>query len=318
MDLKIKGLWTGAGLALALAMTAQATPAAAQANEVIPLYKGAVPGVDNWPRKEAAFELNDPIFNPPKPDTVVVNVTVPTLTVFRPAPGKANGTAMVVAPGGGFRVLSYRQEGVDIAKWLTAKGVTVFVLKYRLNQMPVESGDDIVKGMAAMARMAASAPAGAGPPQPPRITIGPVENGAISDGQEAVKLVRARAAEFGVDPNRIGIIGFSAGGMVSGGAAVRAAPADRPNFVGIIYSFVPDPIPAGAPPAFMAAAADDPLSGAMPELFTRWRAAGAPAEIHIYAKGHHGFGAYRQGLPVDGWMDAFYAWLGQQGFAPAG
>src|ERR1700748_3172591 len=102
-----------------------------------------------------------------------------------------------------------------------------------------------------------------------------VEQLGISDGGQAVKLVRARAKEFGIDPQRIGIIGFSAGGAVSGGASVRAEPADRPHFVGIIYGGVPGAIPANAPPAFLAAAADDPLSQGLPDLFGRWRASGA-------------------------------------------
>ena len=104
------------------------------------------------------------------------------------------------------------------------------------------------------------------------------------------------------------------GGAVSGNSAITPVAGERPNFVGIIYSDVRDPIPAGAPPAFMAAAADDPLSMGMPDLFARWRKAGSPAELHIYSKGQHGFGTHKQGLPVDGWLDAFDAWIVQQGF----
>jgi acetyl esterase/lipase len=115
-----------------------------------------------------------------------------------------------------------------------------------------------------------------------------------------------------VSPDHIGIIGFSAGGVVSGSAGISDT--NRANFVGIIYSNVAGTIPANAVTAFMAAAADDPLSAGMPDLFARWRAAGAQAELHIYAKGQHGFGMRKQGLPVDGWIDAFGAWLDQQGF----
>lgn len=146
--------------------------------------------------------------------------------------------------------------------------------------------------------------------------IGAVELAALSDGQQAVKIVRAHAKEFGIDPKRVGIIGFSAGGAVSGGSTARAPAADRANFVGVIYAGVPDDLPAQLPPAFFAAAADDPLSSTMPDLFVRWRATGAPAELHIYAKGDHGFGTRQQGLPVDHWLDAFHAWLAQQGFVP--
>jgi acetyl esterase/lipase len=174
--------------------------------------------------------------------------------------------------------------------------------------------------LAAATRPAPKTSDGAVAPAPPmpRLEFGPVELSAIADGQEAIKLVRSRAKEFGVDPQRIGIIGFSAGGAVAGGAAVRAQPADMPNFVGIIYGGVPGAIPAQAPPAFLAAAADDPLANGMPDLFARWRASGASAEMHIYAKGQHGFGTAKQGLPVDHWLDTFFDWLGQQGFAPRG
>ena len=313
------------GLALAIpTLSIAETP-----SEVIPIWDGVAPGSEGWTQKEGRMEVNNPLFTPPLADTLVWNVTRPTLTVFKPKSGKANGAAVVVAPGGGFRVLSYDNEGLRVAQWLADRGVTAFVLKYRLNRMPDEPAEvrkDMDRMMAAGgARPPGSPPAGApragpapgGPPAGapgPLMQFGPVELDAIADGQQAVKLVRSRAKEFGIDPHRIGIIGFSAGGAVSGGAAVRAEPADRPNFVGVIYSNVPGVIPANAPPAFFAAAADDPLSSAMPDLFTRWRASGAVAEIHIYAKGRHGFGTAHQGLPVDHWLDAFHAWLAQQGF----
>lgn len=299
----------------ALGLLAAATPSGVLAQtEVIPLYNGTAPGTEGWTQKEIQFDLEDRRFNPPNPDTLVVNVSRPTLRVFRPAAGKANGTAVIVAPGGGFRVLSYKNEGLRVAQWLADRGVTAFVLKYRLHGMSVTNAEDVEKGMAQMAKEAGARTTST---DGPAITMGPVENGAIADGEAAINLVRARAKEFGIDPARIGIIGFSAGGAVSGGATIHAPAAQRPNFVGIIYSFTPGQIPQGAPPAFMAAAADDPLSSAMPQLFSRWRAAGASAELHIYAKGQHGFGTAKQGLPVDGWLDAFHAWLAQQGFVPA-
>jgi len=301
------------GRLIALALLVGSAPSSLLAqSEIIPLYKGAAPGTEGWTQKEIQFDLLDRRFNPPNADTLVVNVSRPTLTVFRPAAGKINGTAVIVAPGGGFRVLSYKNEGLRVAQWLADRGITAFVLKYRLHAMPVSNAEDVEKGMAQMAKEA-----GARSTAAPAITIGAVENGAIADGEAAVNLVRTRAKEFGIDPARIGIIGFSAGGVVSGGAAVHPPAEQRPNFVGIIYSFTPGQIPQGAPPAFMAAAADDTLSTAMPQLFSQWRAAGASAELHIYAKGQHGFGTAKQGLPVDNWLDAFHGWLIQQGFVPA-
>jgi len=288
-----------------------------QEHEIIQLYQGVAPGADGLVQTETAIDLQDPRFNPPNPDTLVVNVSHPTLTVFRPAAGKANGAAVIVAPGGGFRVLSFKNEGLRVAQWLADRGVTAFVLKYRLNPMPTNAAD-IMKGMDQMMRAAASRPASAPAGPPPGLIMGPIENGAIGDGQQAIKYVRSHAGEYGVDPAKIGIIGFSAGGAVSSGATIRAAAADKPNFVGIIYAFAPDPLTAGLPPAFMAGAADDPLAARMPAMFGNWLATGAKGELHIYAKGQHGFGTARQNLPVDGWLDAFHAWLGQQGFVPSG
>jgi acetyl esterase/lipase len=300
-----------------------AASAVAQApSQVIPVWDGTPPGSLETSQKEGSLDLNDVRFTPPNPDTLVWNVTQPSLAVFKPAAGKANGAAIIIAPGGGFRVLSYKNEGLRVAQWFADHGVTAFVLKYRLNRMPDDPAE-VRKGLDQMlaaatrpASKTADGTAATAPPMP-RLEFGPVELSAIADGQQAIKLVRSRAKEFGVDPQRIGIIGFSAGGAVAGGASVRAEPADRPNFLGVIYGGVPGAIPPHVPPAFLAAAADDPLSNGMPDLFARWRASGASAEMHIYAKGQHGFGTAKQGLPVDHWLDAFYAWLAQQGFVPA-
>jgi acetyl esterase/lipase len=301
-------LWCGCALA--------AEPAK---NQVIPLYEGTAPGSEGWTQKEGMMDVNDPHFGPASADALVWNVTHPTLTVFRPAAGKGNGTAIIVAPGGGFRVLSWKNEGLNVATWLSEHGYTAFVLKYRLHRMPDDPAD-VRKDMERV--MSGPPPGTAGPPGSssggpgmPRMQIGPEEQAGISDGQRAVALVRSRASEFGISPDRVGIIGFSAGGVVSGSAGISEK--DRANFVGIIYSNVAGKIPANASTAFMAAAADDPLSAGLPDLFQRWRAAGAEAELHIYAKGHHGFGTRKQGLPVDHWMDVFEAWLQQQGFGAA-
>jgi acetyl esterase/lipase len=299
------------------ALGATSGNAAAPAPEVIPLYDGVAPGSETWTQKEGSFDLEDKRFTPANPDTLVWNVTRPVLTVFRPASGKSNGAAVIIAPGGGFRVLSYKNEGLRVAQYMTSKGFTAFVLKYRLNRMPDDPAE-IIRGMDQMAAgPPPGMPAGARPGTPgfdpmKAMPIGPAELAAFADGQRAVQLVRSRAKTYGVDPKRVGIMGFSAGAVVAGEAAL--AKQDRPDWVGIIYGGVRSEVTADAPPAFMAAAADDPLSVALPALFTRWVGAGAKAELHIYGKGQHGFGTARQGLPVDGWLDVYYGWLGQQGF----
>jgi acetyl esterase/lipase len=209
-------------------------------SQVIPVWNGPAPGSSETSQREGSLDLTDTRFTPPNPDTLVWNVTQPTLAVFRPAAGKANETAIIIAPGGGFRVLSYKNEGLRVAQWLADHGVTAFVLKYRLHRMPDDPAE-VRKGLdqmlAAATHPPGKAPDGSAAPAPPtpRLEFGPLELSAIADGEQAIKLVRSRAKEFGIDPHRVGIIGFSAGGAVAGGAAVRAEPVDRPNFVGIIY-----------------------------------------------------------------------------------
>lgn len=281
--------------------------AEANKNQILDVWPAAAASVPE--RQEGSMDLIDPRFK--DSDRLVWNVTRPTLEVVRPTV-KANGAAIVIAPGGGFRVLSYANEGTRVASWMAAKGFTAFVLKYHLHPMPSDP-QEVKKGMDAMAA-AAPKPNATGAPPMPRMVMGDLEKSAIADGVQAVKLVRKLAKDYGIDPARVGIVGFSAGGAVAGNAAIVPVAADRPNFVGVIYSNVADPIPAGAPPAFFAAAADDALAAGMPELFGRWLKAGSPAEIHVYSKGQHGFGTHKQALPVDGWLDAFHAWIVQQGF----
>jgi acetyl esterase/lipase len=142
----------------------------------------------------------------------------------------------------------------------------------------------------------------------------------IADGLAAVTFVRQHASEWGVSPDRVGIIGFSAGGAVAAAVALRYQPDGRPAFVAPIYAaaemFKNDPVPADAPPLFAAAASDDQL-GLAPDsivLYEKWTAAHKSAELHMYAKGGHGFGMHKQGIPTDHWIDTFAAWLQLQGW----
>jgi acetyl esterase/lipase len=133
-----------------------------------------------------------------------------------------------------------------------------------------------------------------------------------SDGCQAVRLARAHAAEWGLDPQNIGIMGFSAGGMVTLSTALHFDPSSRPDFAAPIYSAPPleAPVPADAPPLFLLCAADDEMASAVSTRFySAWRAAGRPVELHIYAKGGHGFGMNQQSLPSDHWIERFADWL---------
>ncbi len=270
------------------------------AQDVLPLYPGTPPGSAqaNYPEKE--------YFSKTWNTEVVANVTKPTLTVFKPSPESRNGTAVVICPGGGFMALSITSEGTDAAKYLAERGVTAFVLKYRL----AHTGDDATQEFAAMF------------PEKRRFqemvaTVVPLS---VADGLAAVNYVRQHASEWGVSPDRVGIIGFSAGGTVAAGVAFRYAPEGRPAFVAPIYGaaamFKEAPVPGDAPPMFVVAATDDQL-GLAPEsvaLYERWTSAHKSAELHMYAKGGHGFGMRKQNLPTDHWIDRFTDWLQLQGW----
>lgn len=271
-------------------------------HKIIRLYDGPAPGSEAWTHKEA--ENNANLWN----TRVVYNVTDPTLTVFQPAAGTANGAAVVICPGGGFQALSIDSEGFDVARYLTGRGVTCFVLKYRL----VESKTtDPTKEMMASREAPAQREA----------KVKAVIALAQADGLKAMAYVRQHAAEYGLDPRRIGIMGFSAGGTVTGSVAFNYTPDTRPDFVAPIYlqyEWVPGKgnVPADAPPAFILAATDDQL-GLAPhsvKLYTDWVAAKKPAELHLYSKGGHGFGMRTQHLPSDRWIALFADWLEAQGF----
>jgi acetyl esterase/lipase len=235
------------------------------------------------------------------------NVTVATLRPFLPDPSKATGAAVIIAPGGGFRALSMENEGWNVARALADKGVAAFVLKYRLNQTPAD--------LDAFARPPAPGPAGA----PPAARPSPAEMAAriapqIADARAAFALVRANAAKWRVDPDRVGMIGFSAGAMLTMATALNDRDA-RPAFIGNIYGPLSAvDVPPDAPPLFAALAADDPLFPANFGLIENWRKANRPVEFHYYEQGGHGFGMYPKETTSTGWFDAFVKWLGMHGY----
>jgi acetyl esterase/lipase len=272
------------------------TPIAAPAQpDAIVLATGPLPGAkaqESWHTQYGS--------------TFARNVTVATLTPFLPDPAKATGAAVIVAPGGGFKTLSMSNEGWDVAKALAGKGVAAFVLKYRLNQTPQDM-DAFAREMAQMFSGAARPPA----PRDSASTLAPQ----IADARAAFALVRARAVAWHVDPDRIGMLGFSAGAMLTMATALHGEDA-KPAFLGDIYGpLAPVKVPADAPPLFVALAADDPLFGnGGYGLVDSWRAARRPVEFHLYEQGGHGFGMYPKTTTSTGWFDAFARWLGMHGY----
>jgi acetyl esterase/lipase len=256
----------------------------------IQLYPGTAPGSEAWDYSERFIPGRNPR---------IQNVVRPVLQHYPADRNKAVGTAMIVAPGGGFQNLMMSYEGVDIAKRLNEMGVEAFVLKYRLiytnpnNQTAGQKSGTTSKDPQAGQNL---------------------REMAALDGQRAVRLLREHAAEFGFPSNRIGMMGFSAGGFVT--VATVMGPLDgRPNFAAPIYPatgerFGQPPIaPAGAPPLFLAVAADDTTTGwqCCVDLFRGWQEAKVPVELHIFQSGAHGF--VNKGSGSDHFMDRLEEWL---------
>jgi acetyl esterase/lipase len=297
-------------IAIGLAATcALAAPALAQNDRMTPvptpaqpnaieLGTGPLPGAtaqESWHRQYGSLFAR--------------NVTVATLTPYLPDPSRASGAAVVVAPGGGFRTLSMENEGSEVAKALASKGVAAFVLKYRLRQTPAGL-PDFEKSMTRPISGAAARPPAPSTPQTMAAGIAPQ----LEDARAAFALIRRRAAEWRVDPNRIGMVGFSAGAMLTMTTAFAGQDA-KPAFIGDIYGPVGAmTVPADAPPLFVALAADDPLfGGGEMGIVKSWMSAKRPVEFHLFEQGGHGFGMYPKETTSTGWFDAFARWLGMHG-----
>lgn len=267
-------------------MLGVACPASAQ---VVNLWPGVAPGSEGWTQEEKTYE-NTPV------GTVIQNVATPTLTAYLPDPARATGTAVIIAPGGYFVALAISQEGSDVARWLQERGIAAFVLKYRILEKREE-----------------------GVPGP--MNMDSVGRYGIADGIQAVKVVRQHAAEWGISPDRVGFLGFSAGAMVAGASLLQADAAARPDFAALIYGgpFGAMPhIPPALPPLFMAWAQDDNVALApVVRFYDALRSAGHKPEVHIFSAGGHGFGMRRQGTSSDRWVDAFYGWMEAGGFTRA-
>ena len=280
---------------------------AAEAPIVLPVWPGATVGDFGTFGPERVRTRDDA---PTRDAKWITSVTKPTITVFRPAKGKNTGVAMIICPGGGYWNLAIDKEGDEVAAWLNKNGMTGVVLKYRVPRRP-------------------------GQPEPLPAP------GPLLDAQRAVSLVRSRAAEWEIDPNRIGIVGFSAGGHLAVTTATyfdkRAyEPIDeidkqscRPDFAVSIYpgylvprnddTVEPAPyirIPKGTPPVFLVHTGDDPE--AIPQhslaMYLALKRAGVPAEVHIYTTGGHGYGVRRSSQPSSTWPDRCLDWLQNLGF----
>jgi acetyl esterase/lipase len=279
--------------------------AAAQPQELRLWPRGAL-GSESWSHAETMTEASSG-------DRIVTNVREPTLTVFLPDASRATGAAVVVAPGGALRLLSLDNEGTKVAEWLNELGIAACVLKYRTLQLEDP-------------RRPFPPPPAAGTPPPRELEIhkanaNPAPNDAalarvlelaVADAQQALRIVRSNAAEWRVDAARVGLMGFSAGGGVAVAAALAPKSDASPDFLVSLYgpSLVDVNVPEHAPPLFMAVGnAHFNVTNGMLALFAAWKAAGKPAELHVYDQVSAGFGMTKRNLPVDGWTDRLHEWL---------
>ena len=270
--------------ALSLAAAGIALSLGSTQAQTVNVWPGVAPGSEHWTQQERVIE-NTPL------GTVIFNVVTPTLTAYLPDRSKATGTGIIIAPGGAFVALAIDLEANSIARLLQDRGIAAFVLKYRIVE---KRGEGI-----------------------PQMDMDTAGRYGIADGIQAIKVVRQHAAEWGVSPDRIGFMGFSAGAMVTSGTVLQQDSAARPNFAALIYGAPFGVMPAiskNLPPLFLAWAQDDPVArDAVMKFYDALTRAGQKPEVHIYSAGHHGFGLKKQGTTSDHWIDDFYNWLDAQG-----
>jgi acetyl esterase/lipase len=264
---------------------------ASQEPTVVEVWPGVPPGSENRTAPESVRVTDGG-------DHVVTNVHRPTLTVYLPPADRASGAGVIVMPGGGHRELWVDHEGHTVARWLSERGVAAFVLKYRLAR---ETGSTYA-----------------------------IEQHALADAQRALRLVRSRGAEWRVNPERVGVMGFSAGGEVAAltamkydeGMASASDPIERmgskPAFQALIYPGRSSSIQPtkDSPPAFLLAGFDDrpDISEGLANVYLLFKKAGVQSELHIFSGVGHGFGLRsRLRGPVAGWPQRFLEWLGERG-----
>lgn len=269
------------------------------------LWPGKAPGSENWTVPESITNRGG--------SRVATNVSDPTLTVYLPVAVKSNGAAIVVAPGGALQALSLDGEGTRVAEWLNSKGIAAFVLKYRLRQQPPgQNRADGPPPRGGAPRQELTIVKGNANPAPGDAVLDEVLRMGVADAQQALRLVRQNAEKWHIDPKRVGLMGFSAGGGVSVGTVLANAPGASADFLISVYgpSLQDVNVPENAPPLFIAVGSNhfNVTNGCL-ALFAEWKKAGKPAEIHVYDQVNAGFAMSKRGVPVDTWPDRLLDWM---------
>jgi dienelactone hydrolase len=303
---------------------------------VIKLWDGPAPGSEKWTQKETAIKYMSPFWN--EENIAVFNVVEPTLTAFVPAADKASGTAVIVCPGGGFTALSWDTEGPNVAQKLAEMGITAFVLKYRIaysggtpeevnmicqsSYGGKERTPEVQKLIQKNMEISQSISAGfenrdtASLKMSKQVqrSFGNIIKMSANDGRRAIEYVRENAAKWKIDPDKIGIMGFSAGGMLSLEVAFNHTKKSKPDFIGIIYGSMGfSGVPDDPMPMFMASSQNEATGGAA-ALYESWCNAKLPAEIHSFVDSRHGFGYRKNGDSVNIWIELYYNFLKKTGF----
>jgi endo-1,4-beta-xylanase len=272
--------------ALALFAVSPAALAADAIPAEIHLWPNGAPGFESRAQEKEVVTMRGS-------SPVISNIHNPSIIPYLPAAGTVPTAAVIVAPGGGHRFLTMDSEGYNVGQWLSERGVATFVLKYRL----AHESNSVYK----------------------------VEVHALQDAQRAIRLVRSRAKEWNINPNAVGILGFSAGGEIAAlagakyddGMADASDPVDRlscrPDFQALIYPGGSRNITvsSNSPPAFLACASDDrpDISEGLPAVYLKFKQAHVPVELHIYTLGGHGFGVRNRPMAVSSWQARFYDWM---------
>jgi acetyl esterase/lipase len=298
---------------------------------IVRVWDRQPPGSESWTQTEITYTVasddphaysvasDDPHGGNSHYEAMVRDVTVPTMTAYWPHAANQKKTAMIICPGGGFRFLSWQTEGTDLAKWLAARGVAVFVLKYRLvptTADPQQFNQQLTDFWREFSEAVSSGKRPRSLEEMLPDTASKQVRALVSmDARQAVKVLRAHAAEWGIAADRIGMLGFSAGGFLVTDVMLADDPTARLDFAALIYGgeLGGNRVPARAPPLFITVAQDDLwMSGPVLELFSRWQAVGKSVELHYFHQGGHGFGTDRQNLPVDHWTVLLARWLTSQ------
>ena len=298
-------------LAAACSGPAEGTKAAPEIKQAVyRLYDGPAPGSEDWDWEEYSYTDE-------RGETYFTNIVNPEIVAFLPPKEIANGAAMIVCPGGSFRVNYYTKEGANEAQWLAEHGIAAFVLKYRLIHFARNEEEAFYEPKGE------PAPVYTPEEQEKFAAYAAAARGLYNDdGRAAIAYVRSHAAEFGIDPDRIGIMGFSAGAMLASDVALHHTPESRPNLVVPVYgaAFVlPEKLPEDAAPLFVTAPEFDLFPGLTGvDMVRAWKDAKIPAEAHYFAGVSHGYGYYPESKdPVYIWIDLLHAFMQRVGFVPA-